>query len=318
MTDFEIVGESATLCGTLDKIRSVATTGVTVLILGESGVGKELIARAIHRQSGVRSGPLVRVNCAAVPRELFESEFFGHARGAFTGALENRAGRFESAADGTLFLDEVSEIPLDLQGKLLRVLQEGEFERVGETRVRRSTARVIAASNRDLRAEVDAGRFREDLFYRLSVFPIEVPPLRDRVDDIARLATYFLEQACIEFGRQPLRLGSEHLRDLVSYSWPGNVRELKNEIERAVLLSHGGTLDFDLPSDCGRPLPGILGGPTLVTFPDLREAERRAILAALAESHWKVSGPGGAADLLEVKPTTLTSRMKAMGIERPR
>lgn len=316
--DFEIVGESAPLCGALEKIRSVASTGVTVLILGESGVGKELIARAIHRQSEVRSGPLVRVNCAAVPRELFESEFFGHARGAFTGALENRAGRFEAASNGTLFLDEVSEIPLDLQAKLLRVLQEGEFERVGESRVRRSTARVIAASNRDLRAEVDSGRFREDLYYRLSVFPIEVPALRDRVGDIARLAAYFLDRACAEFGRPPFRLGPDHLRELMSHSWPGNVRELKNEVERAVLLSRGPTLEFDLPPDRGLPLPGILGGPGLVTFPDLREAERRAILAALAESSWKVSGPGGAADLLEVKPTTLTSRMKAIGIERPR
>lgn len=321
--EFEIVGESEALRGALDQVQSVARTRLPVLILGESGVGKEMIAAAIHLRSTASRGPLVRVNCAAVPRELFESEFFGHARGAFTGAHESRAGRFEQAAGGTLFLDEVSEIPLDLQGKLLRVLQEGEFERVGEAILRRSTARVVAASNRDLRSEVEAGRFREDLYYRLSVFPVEIPPLRERADDIARLATHFAARACAEFGCTPVTLQPSQLLELAAYAWPGNVRELKNEIERAVLLSRDGVLRFHLgsgpvssPSLCEQvPLPM---GPGILTYPELKKVERRAILTALAEAHWKVSGPGGAAAMLQVKPTTLASRMKAMGIARPR
>ena len=321
--DLEIIGESALLVEAQEKIEAVARTGVPVLILGESGVGKELIARALHHRSAVSAGPLVRVNCAAVPRGLFESEFFGHVRGAFTGAHESRAGRFEAAEGGTLFLDEVSEIPLDLQAKLLRVLQEGEFERVGEARLRRSNARVVAASNRDLRGEVAAGRFREDLYYRLSVFPIEVPSLRDRLDDVERLAHRFLERACREFGRPLVRLSQAQVALLTGYAWPGNVRELKNVIERAVLLCVGGELPLEAAlaseeHEAGATRPPLPPGPGLLTLPELKRVERRTILAALAETSWRVSGPRGAAALLEVKPTTLASRMKAMGIQRPR
>ena len=315
----EIVGESVLLRGTLDRIRSVAPTDVPVLITGESGVGKELVARAVHASSAVAHGPLVRINCAAVPRELFESEFFGHARGSFTGARDDRIGRFECARDGSLFLDEVSEIPLDLQGKLLRVLQEGEFERVGESTLRRTNARIIAASNRDLREEVEAGRFRQDLYYRLSAFPVQVPALRERQEDIPCLADHFVERACTKFGRARAHLRDDQLRALVAYTWPGNVRELKNEVERAVLLADEDGLHFELGrAHAGPEPPPALPGDGLLTFPELRRLERRAVLAALRASRWKVSGPGGAAHLLEVKPTTLASRMKAMGIERPR
>ena len=341
--DTEIIGKSPELMNALEKVRAVANTAVPVLILGESGVGKELIARAIHREGRNHSGPLVRVNCAAVPRELFESEFFGHVRGAFTGAHESRTGHFEKARGGTLFLDEVSEIPVDLQSKLLRVLQEGEFEAVGDSTLRRSTARVIAACNRDLRTEVEAGRFREDLYYRLSVFPIEIPSLRKRPDDIRRLTQYFLENAGREFGRPRLELPETEFDRLFSYAWPGNIRELKNVIERAVLLSQGNEVSLRgaLPETQTKrpaapftpepmaatmasdivPLLAATGGEggvtSLPTLPQLKHIERRVIVAALTETRWRVSGPRGAAALLAVKPTTLTSRMKAMGIARP-
>src|SRR5262249_2070044 len=235
----------------LEQIDLVAGTGASVLILGESGTGKELVARAIHERSRRRDHALVKVNCASIPKELFESEFFGHAKGAFTGALRDRIGRFELADGGPIFLDEVGEIPLDLQGKLLRVLQEREVERVGEEPSRRVDVRVIAATNRDLEAESSAGRFRLDLYHRLGVFPIQVPPLRDRTADIGLLATHFVRHFCQQLNLPPRKLTRGDVETLERYDWPGNIRELQNVIERALIRSRGGRLQFDL----GKPLP---------------------------------------------------------------
>src|SRR5690348_13424005 len=244
----ELVGRGPALEALARQIDLVAPTDAAVLILGESGTGKELVAREVHRRSTRAGKPLIRVNCAAVPRELYESEFFGHARGAFTGALRDRAGRFELADGGTLFLDEVGEIPLELQAKLLRVLQEGELERVGEERTRKVDVRVIAASNRDLRAEAEAGRFRQDLFYRLSVFPVELPPLQKRPEDVPLLAEHFLALAARKLGRPKPRLTLANVQALQRYPWPGNVRELQHVIERAAILSDGARLAIDLPA----------------------------------------------------------------------
>src|ERR1051325_5794206 len=242
----DIIGESPALKKVLAQIEMVAPTNASVLILGESGTGKELVARAIHDRSPRKTAALVRVNCASVPRELFESEFFGHVRGAFTGAVKDRVGRFELAHGGTLFLDEIGEVPLELQSKLLRVLQEGQFEKVGEERTRTVDVRIIAATNRDLESELKAGRFREDLYYRLSVFPIELPPLRDRTEDIPKLARHFLEQSARKLGVNMPHLTSANLTQLQSYDWPGNVRELQNVIERAVIRARNGQLDLGL------------------------------------------------------------------------
>ena len=242
----DLIGESPALERVVALIESVASTSATVLIRGESGVGKELIARGIHSRSRRADEPLVKVNCASVPKELFESEFFGHVRGAFTGALKDRAGRFELADRGTLFLDEVGEIPLDLQAKLLRVLQEKEFERVGAEKTRKVDVRIIAATNRDLAAEAAAGRFRKDLYYRLSVFPIEIPPLRERREDILPLAEHFLKLHRRNLGRPHLAFEDDHRRRLLAYDWPGNVRELQHVIERAVILAREGPLRLDL------------------------------------------------------------------------
>jgi transcriptional regulator with GAF, ATPase, and Fis domain len=295
----------------------VAPTTAAVMITGESGTGKELIARAIHEASQRRDRPLIRVNCAAVPRELFESEFFGHVRGAFTGAVRDRIGRFELADGGTLFLDEVGEIPLELQGKLLRVLQEGHFERVGEERTREVDVRVIAATNRNLKQDVGRGKFREDLYFRLNVFPVESVPLRDRREDIPLLAQHFLLSERLQSG---LRLSEGDARKLSRYDWPGNVRELQNVIERAVILAQNGRLRIDLPdapnahhvTGAHRARPDARAA--VMTSAELRDHERGNILAALAATSGKVFGPGGAAELLDVKPTTLASRMKALGI----
>ena len=245
----ELVGQGPALEAVARQIDLVAPTDAAVLILGESGTGKELVAREVHRRSRRAARPLVKVNCAAVPRELYESEFFGHARGAFTGALRDRAGRFELADGGTLFLDEVGEIPLELQAKLLRVLQEGELERVGEERTRKVDVRLIAATNRDLRAEAEAGRFRQDLYYRLSVFPIELPPLRKRAEDIPLLAEHFLALAARKLGRPKPRLTLANVQQLQRYHWPGNVRELQHVIERAVITADGARLAIELPAD---------------------------------------------------------------------
>ena len=319
-----MVGESPALREIERQIERVAPTGASVLVLGESGTGKELIAAAIHARSGRAARPMVCVDCASIPPELFESEFFGHAKGAFTGALRERAGRFQVASGSTLFLDEVGEIPTELQAKLLRVLQEGRYSRVGEDVVRECDVRLIAATNRDLAREVAGGRFRQDLYYRLSVFPLEVPPLRERRADIPLLAAHFLRRATRGRGTPAPVLREGDVRALLSYDWPGNVRELQNAIERAVILATGDRLHVDLePSSGGAPARArrrTAAGPPagILTDGELRALERDNLQAALEASGWKVSGEGGAAELLGLKPTTLTSRLKAMGLQKPR
>jgi transcriptional regulator with GAF, ATPase, and Fis domain len=320
----DVVGNSPALRRVLQQVERVAPTDSTVLILGESGTGKELIARAIHEHSRRHDGPLIKVNCASVPRELFESEFFGHVKGSFTGAIKDRTGRFELASGGTLFLDEVGEIPLDMQSKLLRVLQERTFERVGEEKTRRADVRLIAATNRDLKAEVAACRFRQDLYYRLSVFPISVVPLRERSEDIPLLAAQFLKQCCQRLGLPERSLMRHHVRRLQAHSWPGNVRELQNVIERAVIDSCGGPLEFDLPEPAavGQPAQPVAAplaarAPDVLSYAQLKEFERENLLAALRLTRWKVSGSGGAAELLGLKPTTLVSRIKTLRLRRP-
>lgn len=311
-----IVGRSEPIQATLRQIALVAPTDATVLITGESGTGKELIARAIHEAGERRDRPLIRVNCAAIPRELFESEFFGHAKGAFTGALRDRIGRFELADGGTLFLDEVGEIPPELQGKLLRILQEGQFERVGEERTRKVDVRIIAATNLDLKRAVQDRQFREDLYFRLAVFPIESVPLRERREDIPLLAQHFLGRQSLA-RRHDLTLSNANIQTLQRYAWPGNVRELQNVIERAAILSRHGKLDFDLPDTPAprKAQPRQHEPPAAVlTEAQMRMLERENILSALHRSGGKVSGKGGAAEILQMKPTTLASRIKALNI----
>jgi PAS domain S-box-containing protein len=316
----DIIGGSSGLRKVMQQMRLVAPTDATVLITGESGTGKELVARAIHEHSARNGRPLVKLNCSAVPESLFESEFFGHVRGAFTGALKDKPGRFELADGGTLFLDEIGEVPLAMQAKLLRVLQEQELERIGDTRTRKVNVRVIAATNRDLTREVDEGRFREDLFYRLRVFPIEVPPLRERREDIASLAAHFIRQSAQRMKRPEPQIAKEALMQLSGYDWPGNVRQLQNVIERSIILWQGGPLTFDLPvsrateNSSDRVLPAAK--PALLTREEVKRQERDAITAALKQANGKISGPGGAAELLNMKPTTLTSRISALGIDR--
>ena len=312
----EILGRSAPLRRVMRQVEMVAATDANVLILGESGTGKELIARAIHQRSPRAHKPLVKVNCGSIPRELFESEFFGHARGSFTGAIRDRVGRFQLADGGTLFLDEVGEIPLELQAKLLRVLQEGEFERVGDDTTRRVNVRVVAATNRDLRQEVAEGRFRLDLFYRLGVFPLEVPPLRDRRGDIPELAAYFVRLACVRFRVPEARLVEREVESLRQYDWPGNVRELQNVVERAVILDPGGFLKFDLPQQKSAAPAAAVSAADVITESEWRELERANVLTALQKSGFRVSGEGGAAELLGVNPGTLASRLKSLGIQK--
>jgi len=314
-----IIGTSAAIQSVLRQVELVAPTDATVLVTGESGTGKELIARAIHEASKRLDRPLIRVNCAAIPRELFESEFFGHVKGAFTGALRDRIGRFELADGGTLFLDEVGEIPLELQGKLLRVLQEGQFERVGEERTRHVDVRVIAATNRDLKSEVRKGRFREDLYFRLNVVPIESVPLRERRADIPLLAAHFLRGTGRKLKTEGLRLSEGDMRRLAGYDWPGNVRELENMIERAAILARDGRLRIELP-DSVRPAAVAVADtaslPSLLTDADRRDRDRANITAALQSCGGRIFGPNGAAALLGVKPTTLASRIKVLGIDK--
>jgi len=318
-----MIGDSAVLQKVMAQIATVAPTDANVLILGESGTGKELAAAAIHDLSARKDRPLVRVNCASIPKELFESEFFGHVRGAFTGAIKDRIGRFELADGGTLFLDEIGEIPLDLQGKLLRVLQEGQFERLGEDRTRSVKVRIIAATNRDLLAESKAGRFRLDLYYRLSVFPIEMPPLRERMEDIGLLAEHFIRQASRRLGVPRPKLTRLQVHELQSYDWPGNVRELQNVIERAVILARGGKLPFDLPERRTRPesaAPAVMHAVTndseVLSLDELIVREREIVSAALRRCGGKIYGADGAAALLNIKPTTLASKMKRLKIGR--
>jgi transcriptional regulator with GAF, ATPase, and Fis domain len=321
----EIIGESPALQEATARIGLVAPTNANVLILGESGTGKELIARAIHRHSGRRERPLIKVNCATVPKELYESEFFGHVKGAFTGAVGDRIGRFDAADGGTLFLDEVGEIPLSLQGKLLRVLQEGEFERVGEGRTRKVDVRIIAATNKNLPEEVRAGRFREDLYYRLNVFPIEIIPLREHKQDIPLLAAHFTAELSKRLNRPAPQLTKANLMDLTAHDWPGNVRELQNVIERALILSPSGKLRFDLPQingevlAAGRSLSGTSGNPAapILTEAEVKALQKQNMLAALIRSDWKIYGKNGAAHLLGIKPTTLIERMRSLRIKKP-
>ncbi len=313
-----LIGDSPALKEALERVDAVADTRAAVLLHGESGVGKELFARAIHERSSRRNRPLVKVNCAAVPRELFESEFFGHVKGAFTGAQRDRVGRFELAHEGTILLDEVGEIPLEQQAKLLRVLQEGEIERVGDDRTRKVDVRVVAATNRDLEAMTREGAFRLDLYYRLSVFPIRIPPLRERGGDVTLLARAFLERQKRNAGRPFLELSPADERKLESYEWPGNVRELEHVIERAVLLSRTAPLRLDLALTVSEPAPRkpMVSGVVL-REDELRTLERENILAALGKTNWRVSGDGGAAKLLGVRPSTLRDRMRVLGIQRP-
>jgi transcriptional regulator with GAF, ATPase, and Fis domain len=322
----DIVGQSLSLKNVLQQIDLVAATDASVLILGESGTGKELVAREIHRRSQRKENSMVKCNCASIPRELYESEFFGHVKGAFTGAVSDRAGRFQLADGGTLFLDEVGEIPLDMQSKLLRVLQEGEFERLGEARTERVDVRIIAATNRDLKQESEAKRFREDLYYRLNVFPIQIAPLRERQEDISILASHFVEQSARKLNRPVPRLTQGNINQLQRYSWPGNIRELQNVIERSVITSASGRLKFDLPTTQldKRSGPAEALQPNeeaaeikIMTDDQMRHRERENLLAALKQTRWKISGDDGAAELLGIKPTTLSSRMRKMGIERP-
>ena len=318
----EIIGESQALKRTLAQVEAVAPTRANVVVLGESGVGKEMIARAIHSQSDRADKPLVKVNCASIPKDLFESEFFGHVKGAFTGAHRDRVGRLQLADGGTLFLDEVGEIPLSQQGKLLRALQEHEFERVGDGETISVDVRVVAATNRDLKEEVKAGRFREDLFYRLSVFPIEVPPLRERVDDIAPLAMHFVDIICRDFGRDPLRITQQQLQTLNAHTWPGNIRELRNVIERAIIVSVGNRLRLDtvLPNSAGQPsaksIESRSGELEFVTDAEFRQMEKANVTAALRHANWRIWGEHGAAELLGLNPSTLKYRMKQLGVRK--
>jgi PAS domain S-box-containing protein len=317
MSHGEIIGTSAPMQKVLRQIQLVAETNATVLITGESGTGKELIARAIHEASLRKDRPLVRVNCAAIPRGLFESEFFGHAKGSFTGAVRDRVGRFELADGATLFLDEVGEIPLDLQSKLLRVLQEQQFERVGEARTRMIDVRIIAATNRPLDREVRSGRFREDLYYRLDVFPIHSVPLRERKEDIPLLAEHLLAAISRKLNLRRVALTRGNIGQLSSYGWPGNVRELENVIERAAILAANGRLRFDLPTAPAenRVAASAPKKDDIVDEAERRARDRRSIVAALEAAGGKIFGKGGAAELLGVKPTTLISRIRVLKID---
>jgi formate hydrogenlyase transcriptional activator len=305
----QIVGKSRALRAVLAQAARVAETPAAVLLLGETGTGKEVLARAIHARSPRCDRPLIRVSCAALPTSLVESELFGHEKGAFTGATSAKPGRFELADGGTLFLDEVGEIPPEVQVKLLRVLQEGEFERVGGTRTRRVDVRIVAATNRDLLRAIAEGRFREDLYYRLAAFPVRLPPLRDRREDVPLLVWDLIQRRQGELGRRIERVPESAMRALVGYGWPGNIRELSNVIERALILSPGPVLRLD------------------TTFPEasqpaapaerLDEVERAHVLRVLDRSRWRINGPGNAAEILGLHPNTLRSRMKRLGIVRP-
>nr|MBN2276559.1 sigma 54-interacting transcriptional regulator [candidate division Zixibacteria bacterium] len=320
----QIIGRSQALNDIMEKVTQVANTSATVLITGETGTGKELIARAIHEHSQRAEQPMIKVNCASIPKDLFESEFFGHVKGAFTGAHQDRVGRFQLADGGTLFLDEVGEIPIELQGKLLRVLQEGQFERVGEDITRTVDVRIIASTNRLLEQEVVNNHFRQDLYFRLSVFPIEVPPLRERLDDIPLLAKHFMRLSCRRIGIPDIDISENQINLLKSYAWPGNIRELQNIIERAVIKSRLGEFKIELPAEAFGPdmvlKPKhdrlILKSAGVISHSDLRKIEKENIMAALETSHWKVYGSGGAAERLGMKPSTLSSRIKALGIKR--
>lgn len=305
----EIIGDSAALRAALTKVEQVAPTDSTVLILGETGTGKELLARAIHAYSARKDKLMIKVNCAALPSSLVESELFGREKGAYTGALSRELGRFELADGSTILLDEIGELSLELQAKLLRVLQDGEFERLGSSKTRKVDVRVMAATNRDLQKEVGDKKFREDLFYRLNVFPIEVPPLRDRLEDLPQLVWAFVREYSQTMGKTIESIPRRSMELLKAYSWPGNVREVRNVIERAMIVSRGPTLEIELPSSAAPPADS----PS-----NLAEVERRHINAIVESTGWRIRGSDGAAELLGLKPTTLEARMKKLGIERHR
>jgi transcriptional regulator with GAF, ATPase, and Fis domain len=311
-----IVGRSRPLRHVLQQVDEVAMSGATVLITGESGTGKELLAREIHERSGRSQRAFVRVNCSAIPREMFESEFFGHVRGAFTGATRDRPGRFQIANRGTIFLDEIGDLPLELQPKLLRVLQEGEYERVGEDVTHKVDVRVIAATNQNLVDEVRARRFREDLFYRLNVFPLALPPLRARKDDIPLLATHAIREVSTRLGMPPPPLTKADAVRLQQYEWPGNIRELRNVMERAVILSKGVRLRLDIALADLSPEPTSAGDTqdVILTDRECRARERANLMKALDRADGRIYGQGGAAELLGLNPTTLSSRLRALKI----
>jgi PAS domain S-box-containing protein len=309
-----IVGSSDAMRYVLSKVQQVAPTSSTVLLLGETGVGKDLVARAIHSLSPRRGRLLVKLNCAALPPSLIESELFGHEKGAFTGAVALRKGRFELAHGGTLFLDEVGELPMELQAKLLRVIQDGEFERVGGTATLKADVRLIAATNRHLDEDVKAGRFRADLWYRLDVFPITVPPLRQRREDIPPLVQFFVEKHCRKMGKPPLDVSLGVVKDLQAQDWPGNVRELESVVERAVITSIGPSLRIRDEPAPGSPAeaPAASDGARTLT-----QLERDHIVSTLEQTYWRLEGEGGAAERLGINPSTLRSRMRKLGIRRP-
>lgn len=309
----EIMGNSPALLATLEQLDRVAETNATVLLLGETGTGKELLARATHARSKRSKRPLIKVDCTTLPSGLIESELFGHEKGAFTGAHDSKVGRFELADGGTIFLDEVGELPLELQSKLLRAIQDGEIERLGSKGVKKIDVRVIAATNRNLRDEVREGRFRADLYYRLSVFPVEIPPLRDRREDIPALASYVLEHRGKSLGTQVDQISRTTMDALMAYDWPGNIRELENVLERAMILARGRDLIITEALEPAQQQPRESGR---VLRQDLEQIERKQILGALEASGWRIKGEGNAADRLGLKPSTLRSRMKRLGIER--
>ena len=303
-----VIGQSFAIRSVLKKVEQVAPTDSAVLLLGETGTGKELIARRIHELSQRKSRPIVKVNCAAMPAALIESELFGREKGAYTGALSREIGRFEAAHDSTIFLDEIGEMPIELQAKLLRVLQDGEFERLGSSRTLRVNVRVIAATNRDLKAAIKAGKFREDLYYRLSVFPIEIPALRERQEDIPALVWHLLKEQCARMGRDIKNIHPATMKAFREYSWPGNVRELRNVIERHLILNPGSVFHAEVPEayENSQPVGQNLG-----------EVERNHVRRVLQSTRWRIRGNGGAAEILGLKPTTLEARIKKLGVVRP-
>ena len=314
----ELISQNDQFRTVLQQVEQVAATASTVLITGESGTGKELIARIIHRLSKRNKRSIIKVNCAALPANLIESELFGHEKGAFTGAISTKVGRFELAHQGTLFLDEIGELPIELQAKLLRALQEGEIERLGGKEVIKVNTRIIAATNRDLKAEVEAGNFRADLYYRLHVFPIHLPPLRERLDDIPILVRHFCEKHASRIGKTISNIPQKVIAALQAYPFPGNIRELENIIERAMIVSKDGKLTIDgllpaLPLQHQTTSTDSVIEPTLIA---LDEVQKQYIIKVLKHTNWQVSGEGGAAEILKMKPTTLASRMKKLGIKR--
>jgi len=304
----EIVGRSQAMKRILAQVEQVALTDATVLIEGETGTGKELLARAVHRLSARKNRPLVTVNCASLPPTLIESELFGREKGAYTGAMTRMTGRFEVADGATLFLDEIGELPQDVQAKLLRVLEEGRFERLGSTKPLQANVRIIAATNRDLAHDVDEGKFRKDLYYRLNVFPIAVPPLRERQEDIPLLVWAFVRQFEKKMGKRIDHIPRKSMENLQQYLWPGNARELRNVVEHAMIVSSSKTLEVHVPRMASSDIPANLS---------LEDAERRHILGVLEKSGWRITGQGGAAEILGLKRTTLLSKMKKLGIRHP-